>query len=89
MKRKNKNRSKFYKIDLYDFWKALYHAGVSIAIPLGDILLDVIFKTNTPTMLDWRTIAGFFISAFIGSLLKSGATNSNGELLKREKYVDL
>ena len=90
MQRKRKKlRSKYCKINLHDFWKALYHGGVAIALPLSDMLLDIIFKTATPSLLDWRTVAGFFASAFIGSLLKSGATNSDGEIFRKDKYADL
>ena len=53
------------------------------------MLLDMLFNTATPSMLDWRTVAGFFASAFIGSLLKSGATNSDGEIFRKDKYADL
>lgn len=88
-KKKNKKRSKYWKLNLHDFWKALYHGGVAIALPLSDMLLDMLFNTATPSMLDWRTVAGFFASAFIGSLLKSGATNSDGEIFRKDKYADL
>lgn len=87
--KKKKRRSKYCKIDLHDFWKALYHGGVAVALPLSDMLLDILFKTATPSILDWRTLAGVFIGAFIGSVIKSGATNSDGEILRKEKYADL
>lgn len=90
MQRKRKKiRSKYCKIDLHDFWKSLYHGGVAIALPLSDMLLDIIFQTSTPTILDWRTLAGVFFGAFIGSIMKSGATNSDGEIFRKEKYADL
>lgn len=88
-KKIKKKRSKYCKIDLHDFWKALYHGGVAIALPLSDMLLDIVFKTATPSILDWRTLAGVFIGAFIGSIMKSGATNSDGEIFRKDKYADL
>jgi high-affinity Fe2+/Pb2+ permease len=76
-----KTNSEFGKISGVDLLNALYHALVASVFPF----LAYLNKGIIPeTRQEWIIMIGVFLSAFFGTLLKQGVTNSNGELFKKE-----
>lgn len=75
-------KSEFGKITSVDLLNALYHGIAASLIPL----LALMNKGKLPqTREEWIILIGVFLTAFFGDLFKSGVTNSNGQLFRKEQ----
>ena len=75
-----KKKSEFGKIKLLDIVNSCYH-GVVATIFLA---INVFFGAVPPTIQDYKMLCGTFFTAFCLSLFKTSATNSDGEIGKKE-----
>lgn len=75
-----KKKSEFGKIKGIDLLNSCYHGIVATVF----IATNVFFGEATPTTQDYKMLAGTFLTAFFMSLFKTTATNSNGEVFKKE-----
>lgn len=77
-----KQKSEFGKINGTDLLNALYHALIAAIIPF----MAYLNKGSLPeTREQWLVMIGVFFSAFFGDVFKRTFTNSNGDVLKKEK----
>jgi hypothetical protein len=75
-----KRKSEFGKLKWLDLVNSLYHAFVAVVF----IAINVFFGNIQPTMQDYKMLIGTFLTAFFMSLFKTSATNSSGEVFKKE-----
>jgi len=75
-----KRKSEFGKLKWLDLVNSLYHAFVTVIF----ITINVLLGNIQPTMQDYKMLIGTFLTAFFMSLFKTSATNSNGEVFKKE-----
>ena len=74
-------RSKFGKISGIDLLNALYHGLAAISVPLVGIIGAGHFPTNS----EWMLLLSVALGAIFGDIFKRTATNSSGDVLKKEK----
>lgn len=66
------------KLNGNDFIKGLILAVITA-------VLTAVYNTlESGSQIDWKAVATIGITAFIGYLLKNIASNSNGEVLKKD-----
>lgn len=75
-----KKKSEFGKIHSVDLLNAVYHGIVTVSIPL----INIFFNQQSNSLSDYKILIGCFLSAFIGSIFKTGVTNSDGKIFKKE-----
>ena len=75
-----KQKSEFGKIKAVDLLNALYHAVGAVLVPFVGFL----GAGKLPTHSELYILASVFIGAFAADIFKRGATNSNGEVFKKE-----
>ena len=75
-----KTKSEFGKIKGVDILNSAYHGIVATVF----IATNVFFGQLAPTIHDYKMLAGTFVTAFFMSLFKTTATNSEGQVFKKE-----
>lgn len=73
-------KSEFLKVNGFDFLIALYHGFFVCIVPV----IGYFNAERLPTNSEWWVIIAAILSAFLGSLLKSALTNSEGQVFKEE-----
>jgi hypothetical protein len=74
-------RSTYGRINGADILNALYHAVLAAS---GAITVFLSKGKFPEAKGDWYVVLGVFIAAIIGDLSKRTATNSNGEVWRRD-----
>lgn len=77
----SKKRSEFGKISGVDLLNALYHGIGAVIVPLVGFL----GMGRLPETSELYILLSVFIGAISADIFKRGASNSNGEFMKKDK----